>query len=67
MLPLLNDRQIKLLSDAATGAPAPATAQALRQFAELRHFGLLLFDEGGRYALTPHGQARLQQYVPSRH
>jgi hypothetical protein len=65
MLPLLNDRQIKLLSHAAAGSPEPATAQALREFAELRHLGLLSFDIGGRYALTSHGQARLRQYVPT--
>ena len=67
MLTMLNPRQIKLLFDAAAGAPVPATAQALREFAELRHLGLLSFDEDGRYAVTPQGQARLRQYAPSVH
>jgi len=39
----------------------------LREFAELRHLGLLSFDEDGRYAVTPQGQARLRQYAPSVH
>jgi hypothetical protein len=67
MLPMLNARQIKLLSDTASGVPEPATAQALRDRAELRQLGLLSFDAGGRYAMTPQGQARLRQYAPSSH
>ena len=67
MLTILNARQIKLLSETAAGAPEPATAQALRQLAELRQLGLLSFDEGGRYELTPQGQARIQQYAPAVH
>jgi predicted DNA-binding transcriptional regulator YafY len=65
MLPMLNARQIKLLSETAAGAPEPATAQALRDLAELRHLGLLSFDEGGRYTMTPQGQAHLDQYAPA--
>jgi hypothetical protein len=67
MLPTLNARQIKLLFETASGAPEPATAQALREFAELRELGLLSFDAGGRYTMTPQGQARLQQYMPALH
>lgn len=67
MLTILNARQIKLLSETAAGAPEPATAQALRQLAELRQLGLLSFDEGGRYELTPQGQARIRQYAPAVH
>jgi hypothetical protein len=67
MLPLLNTRQIKLLSDAASGAPEPATAQSLRVLAELRQLGLLAFDGGGRYELTSQGHARLRQYAPAVH
>lgn len=64
MLPMLNPRQIKLLFETAAGAPEPVTAQALRERAELRQLGLLSFDEGGRFTMTPQGQARLRQYVP---
>lgn len=67
MLTVLNARQIKILFETAAGAPEPATAQALRDRAELRHLGLLLFDEGGRYAMTAQGQARLRQHVPTVH
>lgn len=67
MLPMLNTRQIKLLFETAAGAPEPATAQALRELAELRQLGLLAFDQGGRYELTPQGQARMRQYAPSVH
>ena len=67
MLPLLNTRQIKLLFETAAGAPEPATAQALRELAELRQLGLLSFGDGGRYELTPQGQARMRQYAPSVH
>jgi len=67
MLPMLNPRQINLLSRTAAGAPEPATAQARRELAELRQLGLLSFDEGGRFAVTPQGQARLRQYAPSAH
>jgi len=67
MLPMLNARQIKLLSETAAGAPEPRTAQALRERAELRELGLLSFDEIGRFAMTPQGQARLQQYLPAMH
>jgi len=67
MLPMLNSRQIKLLFETAAGTPEPATAQALRDRAELRQLGLLSFDEGGRYTVTPQGQARLRQYAPSLH
>jgi hypothetical protein len=59
MSSLLNARQIKLLFAAATRAPEPATAQALRELAHLRHLGLLSFDAGGRYELTPQGRARV--------
>jgi len=65
MLPMLNARQIKLLSETAAGSPEPRTAQALRERAELRELGLLSFDEIGRFAMTPQGQARLRQYAPS--
>jgi len=64
MLPTLNARQIKILFETAAGTPEPATAQALRDHAELRQLGLLTFDEGGRYAMTPQGQARLRQLAP---
>jgi len=67
MLPMLNRRQIALLFKTASGAPEPATAQARRELAELRRLGLLSFDEGGRFAMTPQGQARLRQYAPSAH
>lgn len=67
MLPMLNTRQIKLLSETAAGAPEPATAQALRERAELRQLGLLTFDPVGRFAMTPQGQARLRQYAPASH
>ena len=67
MLPMLNARQIKLLFETAAGAPEPATAQALRELAELRQLGLLSFDAGGRYTVTPQGEARLQQYMPAVH
>ncbi len=63
MLPLLNARQIKILFDAAAGTPEPATAQALRELASLRQMGLLAFDGGGRYEMTPQGQARLASYT----
>ena len=59
MQTLLNARQIKLLSEAAAGAPEPATAQALRELAQLRRLGLLDFDSGGRYELTSEGRARV--------
>lgn len=62
MLPLLNPRQIKLLFETASGVPEPATAQALRELAQLRTLGLLTFDGGGRYEVTPQGQARLESY-----
>ncbi len=64
---LLNDRQIQILIHTLKRAPEPATAQALREFAELRQLGLLSFDASGRYEMTPHGHARLRQYVPSLH
>jgi hypothetical protein len=67
MLPMLNARQINLLFKTAAGAPEPATAQARRELAELRHLGLLSFDDGGRFKVTPQGQARLRQYAPSLH
>ena len=67
MLPMLNARQIKLLFQTAAGLPEPRTAQALRDHAELRQLGLLSFDEGGRYTMTPQGQARLRQYAPTAH
>jgi hypothetical protein len=67
MLPTLNARQIKILFETAAGAPEPATAQALRDRAELRLLGLLSFDESGRYEMTPLGQARLRQYAPTVH
>jgi hypothetical protein len=67
MLTALNARQIKILFETTAGAPEPATAQALRDRAELRRLGLLLFDERGRYAMTAQGQARLRQYVPTVH
>jgi len=67
MLPMLNPRQINLLSRTAAGAPEPATAQGRRELAELRQLGLLSFDEGGRFKMTSQGQARLQQYAPSAH
>jgi len=62
MLPLLNARQIKLLSETAAGMPEPATAQGLRELAQLRVLGLLDFDDDGRYQLTANGQARLASY-----
>lgn len=62
MLPMLNARQIKLLFETAAGVPEPATAQALRELAQLRTLGLLTFDGGGRYEVTPQGQARLSSY-----
>ena len=62
MLPLLNARQIKLLSETADGMPEPATAQGLRELAQLRALGLLEFDDGGRYEVTASGQARLASY-----
>ena len=62
MLPLLNARQIKLLFQTAAGTPEPATAQGLRELAQLRSLGLLEFDDGGRYEMTSHGQARLASY-----
>ncbi len=65
MLPMLNARQIKILFETAARVPEPATAQALRELAELRHMGLLAFDEGGRYELTSQGQSRMQQYSSS--
>ena len=65
MQPHLNARQIKILFEAAAGTPEPATAQALRELAQLRHLGLLSFDEGGRYALTHEGRARLSSRQPS--
>ena len=67
MLPMLNPRQINLLFKTAAGEPEPATAQARRELAELRQLGLLSFDEGGRFAMTAQGQARLRQYAPSAH
>ncbi len=65
MLPLLNPRQIKLLFETASGMPEPATAQGLRELAQLRTLGLLEFDGGGRYEVTPRGQARLASYQSS--
>ncbi len=62
MLPMLNARQIKLLFEAAAGTPEPATAQGLRELAQLRTLGLLTFDGGGRFEVTPQGQARLDSY-----
>jgi len=62
MLPLLNARQIKLLFETAAGMPEPATAQGLRELAQLRALGLLNFDGGGRYEVTEQGQARLSSY-----
>jgi len=56
---LLNARQMKLLFEAAAGTPEPATAQALRELAQLRRLGLLAFDSGGRYELTMEGRARV--------
>jgi len=67
MLPMLNARQIRILFETAAGAPEPATAQALRERAELRQLGLLAFDEGGRFTVSPKGQTRLRQYAPSAH
>ena len=67
MLPLLNARQIKLLSQTASGMPEPATAQGLREFAHLRSLGLLTFDSEGRYEVTSQGQARLASYQSSVH
>jgi len=67
MLPMLNSRQINLLYKTAAGAPEPVTAQARRELAELRELGLLSFDEGGRFTMTPHGEERLQQYMPAMH
>jgi len=63
MLPMLNARQIKLLSDAAAGTPEPATAQGLREHAQLRTLGLLDFGGSGRYEVTPQGRARLASYA----
>lgn len=63
MLPMLNARQIKILFEAASGTPEPATAQGLRELAQLRTLGLLTFDGGGRYEVTPQGQARLASYT----
>ena len=63
MLPLLNARQIKILFEAAAGTPEPATAQGLRELAQLRTLGLLTFDGGGRYEVTPEGQARLASFT----
>lgn len=62
MLPLLNARQIKLLFETAARLPEPATAQGLRELAQLRTLGLLEFDGGGRYEVTERGQARLASY-----
>ena len=67
MLPMLNSRQITLLFKTAAGAPEPATAQARRELAELRQLGLLSFDDGGRFTLTPQGQARMRQYAHALH
>jgi hypothetical protein len=67
MLPMLNARQIRILFDTAAGAPEPATAQALRERAELRQLGLLAFDEGGRFTVSPQGQTRLRQYAQATH
>jgi hypothetical protein len=67
MIPMLNTRQIHLLFKTAAGAPEPATAQGRRDLAELRQLGLLSFDEGGRFKMTPQGQARLRQYAPAAH
>ncbi len=63
MLPMLNARQIKVLFDAAAGTPEPATAQGLRELAQLRTLGLLAFDGGGRYEVTQQGQARLASFT----
>jgi len=67
MLPMLNARQIRILFETAAGAPEPATAQALRERAELRQLGLLAFDEGGRFTVSPQGHTRLRQYAQATH
>lgn len=67
MLPLLTARQIKLLSETASGTPEPATAQGLRELAHLRMLGLLTFGKSGRYDVTPQGRARLASYQSSAH
>jgi len=67
MQTLLNARQMKLLFDAAAGTPEPATAQALRELAQLRRLGLLDFDSGGRYELTSEGRARVGAEAPAIH
>jgi hypothetical protein len=57
----LNTEQLQLLFETAAGMPEPATLRTLRALSRLRHLGLLSFDGGGRYELTPAGQARLEQ------
>ena len=56
----LNTEQLKLLVEIAAGQSEPATARMLRELSRLRHLGLLSFDGGGRYELTPAGRARLE-------
>ncbi len=57
----LNTEQLELLVEIAAGRSEPATARTLRELSRLRHLGLLSFDGGGRYELTPAGHARLEQ------
>jgi len=67
MQTLLNARQIQLLFAAAAGTPEPATAQALRELAQLRRLGLLAFGAGGRYELTSEGRTRVGADAPALH
>ena len=63
----LNTDQMQLLLATAAGMPEPATTRVLGELAWLRHLGLLAFDGGGRYQLTPEGQAELDAQAQRLH
>ena len=55
----LSTDQLQLLFETAAGMPEPATTRVLRELSSLRRLGLLSFDGGGRYEVTPEGRERL--------
>jgi hypothetical protein len=67
MQPSLSTDQLQLLFEAAAGLPEPATTRVLQDLGELRRLGLLSFDGGGRYEVTPQGRERLVAESPYLH
>jgi hypothetical protein len=67
MTPSLNADQLQLLFETAAGMPEPATKRVLMELGQLRRLGLLSFDGGGRYEVTPQGRERLVHEAPQVH